>query len=129
MSARHWNSRKAATKPKVSYYTEKIKSNHKWKLSGIYTDDGKSATNTKKRDDFNAMIEDCIAGKIDMVITRSVSRFARNTVDSLQNIRKLKEKNIAVFFEKEGVNTLGGTGEHLITILSSQAQEESRNLS
>lgn len=70
-----------------------------------------------------------MAGKIDMVITKSVSRFARNTVDSLQNIRKLKEKNIAVFFEKEGVNTLDGTGELLITILSSQAQEESRNLS
>jgi site-specific DNA recombinase len=113
----------------VSYYTEKIKGNPNWKLAGIYADDGKSATNTKKRDDFNAMIEDCMAGKIDMVITKSVSRFARNTVDSLQNIRKLKEKNVAVFFEKEGVNTLEGTGELLITILSSQAQEESRNLS
>jgi len=113
----------------VSYYTEKIKSNPNWKFAGIYADDGKSATNTKKRDDFNAMIEDCMGGKIDMVITKSVSRFARNTVDSLQNIRKLKEKNIAVFFEKEGVNTLEGNGELLITILSSQAQEESRNLS
>lgn len=113
----------------VSYYTEKIKSNPNWKLAGIYADDGKSATNTKKRDDFNAMIEDCMAGNIDMVITKSVSRFARNTVDSLMNIRKLKEKNVAVFFEKEGVNTLEGTGELLITILSSQAQEESRNLS
>lgn len=113
----------------VSYYTEKIKSNPNWKLAGIYADDGKSATNTKKRDDFNAMIKDCMAGKIDMIITKSVSRFARNTVDSLQNIRKLKEKNIAVFFEKEGVNTLESTGELLITILSSQAQEESRNLS
>ena len=112
-----------------SYFTEKIKSNPNWKLAGIYADDGKSATNTKKRDDFNAMIEDCMAGKIDMIITKSVSRFARNTVDSLQNIRKLKEKNIAVFFEKEGVNTLESTGELLITILSSQAQEESRNLS
>lgn len=113
----------------ISYYTEKIKSNPNWKLAGIYADDGKSATNTKKRDDFNAMIEDCMAGKIDMVITKSVSRFARNTVDSLQNIRKLKEKNIAIFFEKEGVNTLESSGELLITILSSQAQEESRNLS
>lgn len=92
-------------------------------------DDGKSATNTKKRDDFNAMIDDCMSGKIDMVITKSVSRFARNTVDSLQTIRKLKEKNIAIFFEKENINTLDGTGELLITILSSQAQEESRNLS
>ncbi len=113
----------------ISYYTEKIKSNPNWKLAGIYADDGKSATNTKKRDDFNAMIEDCMAGKVDMVITKSVSRFARNTVDCLQNIRKLKEKNIAIFFEKEGVNTLESSGELLITILSSQAQEESRNLS
>lgn len=113
----------------ISYYTEKIKSNPNWKMAGIYADDGKSATNTKKRDDFNAMIEDCLAGKIDMVITKSVSRFARNTVDCLQNIRKLKEKNIAIFFEKEGVNTLEGSGELLVTILSSQAQEESRNLS
>nr|WP_200778197.1 recombinase family protein [Tissierella praeacuta] len=113
----------------VTYYTEKIKNNPNWKNAGIYADDGKSATNTKKRDDFNAMIEDCMAGKIDMVITKSVSRFARNTVDSLQTIRKLKEKNIAVYFEKENINTLDGTGELLITILSSQAQEESRNLS
>lgn len=113
----------------VSYYTEKIQSNPNWKLAGIYADDGKLATNTKKRDDFKTMIEDCMAGKIDLVLTKSVSRFARNTVDSLQNIRKLKEKNIGVYFEKEGVNTLEGTGELLITILSSQAQEESRNLS
>ena len=75
------------------------------------------------------MIDDCMAGKIDMVITKSISRFARNTVDALTNIRKLKEKNIAVFFEKEGINTLESSGELLITILSSQAQEESRNIS
>lgn len=113
----------------VNYYTEKIKSNLNWKLAGIYADDGKSATSTKKRSNFQAMIDDCLAGKIDMVITKSISRFARNTVDSLMNIRKLKERNIAVFFEKEGINTLEGSGELLITILSSQAQEESRNIS
>lgn len=113
----------------IAYYTEKINSNPNWKLAGIYADDGISATNTKKRDDFNAMIEDCMAGKIDMIITKSVSRFARNTVDALQTIRKLKEKNIGILFEKEGVNTLEGSGELLITILSSQAQEESRNIS
>ncbi len=113
----------------IAYYTKKINSNPNWKLAGIYADDGISATNTKKRDDFNAMIEDCMAGKIDMIITKSVSRFARNTVDALQTIRKLKEKNIAILFEKEGVNTLEGSGELLITILSSQAQEESRNIS
>ena len=85
----------------ISYYTEKIQQNPNWKL----------------------------AGKIDLILTKSVSRFARNTVDSLQTIRKLKEKNIGIIFEKEGVNTLEATGELLITILSSQAQEESRNLS
>ena len=83
----------------------------------------------RKRDDFQAMIDDCMAGKIDMVITKSISRFARNTVDSLIYIRKLKERNISVFFEKENIDTLGSGGEMLITILSSQAQEESRNLS
>lgn len=74
-------------------------------MLGIYADDGKSATNTKKRDDFNAMIKDALDGKIDMILTKSVSRFARNTVDSMLTIRKLKEKNVAVFFEKESVNT------------------------
>lgn len=113
----------------VSYYTEKIKSNSHWTLAGIYADDGKSATSIKKRSNFQAMIDDCMAGKIDMVLTKSISRFARNTVDALSNIRKLKEKNIAVFFEKENINTLEGSGELLLTILSSQAQEESRNLS
>lgn len=113
----------------VSYYREKIEGNPNWKLAGIYADDGKSATSTRKRSDFQAMIDDCMAGKIDLVLTKSISRFARNTVDALTNIRKLKEKNIAVFFEKENINTLEGSGELLLTILSSQAQEESRNIS
>ena len=113
----------------MEYYTRKIEGTDNWKMAGIYADDGKSATNTKKRDDFNAMIKDAMDGKIDMILTKSVSRFARNTVDSLLTIRKLKEKNVAVVFEKEGVNTLDGTGEILITILSSLAQEESRNIS
>lgn len=113
----------------VDYYTEKINSNPNWKCAGIFADDGKSATQTKKRDDFNAMIDACMAGKVDLVLTKSVSRFARNTVDALQCIRKLKEKNVPVIFEKEGVNTMESGGELLITILSSQAQEESRNIS
>lgn len=113
----------------VEYYTRKIQETDNWKMAGIYADDGKSATNTKKRDDFNAMIKDALDGRIDMILTKSVSRFARNTVDSLLTIRKLKEKNVAVVFEKEGVNTMDGTGEILITILSSLAQEESRNIS
>ena len=113
----------------VEYYTRKMEETDNWKMAEIYADDGKSATNTKKRDDFNAMIKDALDGKIDMILTKSVSQFARNTVDSLLTIRKLKEKNVAVVFEKEGVNTLDGTGEILITILSSLAQEESRNIS
>ena len=92
----------------VEYYTSKISENENWKNAGIYADDGKSGTNTKKRADFNAMIQDALAGKIDMILTKSVSRFARNTVDSLVTIRKLKEKNVAVVFEKEGINTLEG---------------------
>lgn len=113
----------------VAYYTEKIRTNPQWNFAGIYADDGKSATNTRKRDDFNALIKDCMAGKIDMVLTKSISRFARNTVDSLQTIRMLKEKNIPILFEKEHINTLESNGELLITVLSSQAQEESRNIS
>lgn len=113
----------------VDYYTEKINSNPNWKCAGIFADDGKSATQTKKREDFNTMIDACMAGKVDLVLTKSVSRFARNTVDALRYIRKLKEKNIPVIFEKEGVNTMESGGELLITILSSQAQEESRNIS
>ena len=92
---------KSSYEAQIAYYRDKIQENLNWKNAGIYEDDGKSATNTKKGDDFNAMIEDCMARKIDMVLTKSVSRFARNTVDSIQNIRKLKEKNIVILFEKE----------------------------
>lgn len=113
----------------VAHYTREIQENLKWDFAGIYADEGISGTNTKKRADFNRMIDDCMAGKIDMIITKSVSRFARNTVDCISYIRKLKEKNIAVYFEKENVNTLDGAGELLITILGSLAQEESRSLS
>lgn len=87
----------------VEYYTEKIEENPNWKNAGIYADDGKSATNTKKRDDFNAMIKDALDGKIDMILTRSVSRFARNTVDALMTIRKLKEKTWQWFLRKRGL--------------------------
>jgi len=113
----------------IIYYTEKITSNKNWILVGIYADDGISGTSTKKRKDFKNLLADCQKGKIDLVLTKSISRFARNTVDLLQTIRKLKEKNVAVYFEKENINTLDATGEILVTILSSLAQEESRNLS
>lgn len=113
----------------VKYYTEKIAANPKWSFAGIYADQGKPATSTKQRDSFNGMITDCYDGKIDMILTKSISRFARNTVDFLRIIRELKERQIRIVFEKENIDTMDSTGELLITILSSQAQEESRNLS
>lgn len=113
----------------VDYYTNYILSNHGWKFVKVYTDEGISATNTKKRDGFNSMIKDALAGKIDLIVTKSVSRFARNTVDSLTTVRKLKEKGVEVYFEKENIYTLDSKGELLITIMSSLAQEESRSIS
>lgn len=115
----------------VVYFTKLITENPSWQLAGIYADDGISGTDMKKRDNFNAMMERCLQkdGDIDLILTKSISRFARNTVDCLSCIRKLKERNIAIYFEKEHINTLESTGELLITILSSQAQEESRNIS
>jgi DNA invertase Pin-like site-specific DNA recombinase len=113
----------------VSHYTDYIKRNPEWSFGGIFADEGISGTNTKKRVEFNRMIEECMAGKIDMVITKSISRFARNTLDTLQYVRQLKEKGVAIFFEKENVNTLDSKGEFLITLLGSLAQEESSNIS
>ncbi|MDE5937369.1 MAG: recombinase family protein, partial [Ruminococcus sp.] len=113
----------------VDYYTKYIKKHSEWEFVKVYTDEGISATNTKHRDGFNQMIADALDGKIDLIITKSVSRFARNTVDSLSTIRKLKEKNVECFFEKEGIWTFDGKGELLISIMSSLAQEESRSIS
>lgn len=114
----------------VSYYTEYIKKRADWEFAGVYTDQGISATNTKHRSGFNKMIEDALAGRIDLIVTKSVSRFARNTVDSLTTVRKLKEKGVEVYFEKENIYTLDSKGELLfITIMSSLAQEESRSIS
>lgn len=113
----------------VSYYTQYIKSRPDWEFVKVYTDEGISATSTKHRDGFNSMIADALDGKIDLIITKSVSRFARNTVDSLTTVRKLKEKGIEVYFEKENIYTLDSKGELLITIMSSLSQEESRSIS
>ena len=113
----------------VDYYSKYIKERSDWDFVGIYTDEGISAVSTKKRDGFNKMIADALAGKIDLIVTKSVSRFARNTVDSLSTVRLLKEKGVEVFFEKENIYTFDGKGELLITILSSLAQEESRSIS
>ena len=113
----------------VAHYTQFIQKNPEWELAGIYADDGITGTNTKKREEFNRMIQDCMDGNIDMIITKSISRFARNTLDCLKYIRKLKEKNIPVFFEKENINTMDSKGEVLLTIMASLAQQESQSLS
>ncbi len=113
----------------VDYYTRYIQEKPDWEFVGVYTDEGISAVNTKKREGFNNMVRDALDGKIDLIITKSVSRFARNTVDSLVTVRKLKEKGVEVYFEKENIFTLDSKGELLITIMSSLAQEESRSIS
>ena len=113
----------------IEYYTKLIKGHDGWQFVEVYTDEGISGTNTKHRDGFNRMIEDALAGRIDLIVTKSVSRFARNTVDSLVTVRKLKEKGVEVYFEKENIYTLDSKGELLITIMSSLAQEESRSIS
>ena len=113
----------------VDYYTRYIQSNPEWEFVKVYTDEGISGTNTKRREGFKEMIADALAGKIDLIVTKSVSRFARNTVDSLVTIRKLKEHGVECYFEKEGIYTFDGKGELLITIMSSLAQEESRSIS
>lgn len=89
----------------MEHYTNYIQRNPEWQFAGIFADDGISGTNTKKREEFIQMIEECMAGHIDMIITKSISRFARNTLDCLKYIRLLKEKNIPVFFEKEYIST------------------------
>ena len=113
----------------VDYYTKYIHSRSDWEFVEVYTDEGISATNTKRREGFNRMVQDALDGKIDLIVTKSVSRFARNTVDSLTTVRKLKDAGVEVYFEKENIWTLDSKGELLITIMSSLAQEESRSIS
>jgi len=113
----------------IEHYTAYIQGHPNWVLAGIYADDGISGTNTKKREEFNRMIDECMAGNIDMIITKSISRFARNTLDCLKYIRQLKDKNIPVYFEKENINTMDSKGEVLLTIMASLAQQESQSLS
>lgn len=113
----------------VDYYTNYIKSRDDWKFVDVYTDEGISGTSTKHREGFNKMVKSALAGDIDLIITKSVSRFARNTVDSLTTIRKLKDIGCECYFEKENIWTFDGKGELLLTIMSSLAQEESRSIS
>ena len=113
----------------VDYYTEYIKRRADWEFVCVYADEGITGCNTRKREGFNQMVADALNGRIDLIITKSVSRFARNTVDSLTTIRRLKEHGVECYFEKENIWTLDGKGELLLTIMSSLAQEESRSIS
>ena len=113
----------------VDYYTKYIQEREDWEFVKVYTDEGISATSTVHRDGFNQMVADALDGKIDLIVTKSVSRFARNTVDSLTTVRKLKEKGVEVFFEKEDIYTLDSKGEVMITIMASLAQQESESIS
>ncbi len=113
----------------VKYYTEYINNNPSWNLVAVYSDEGISGTNTKHREGFNRMMDDARSGKIDLILTKSISRFARNTVDTLNCVRELKSLGIKVYFEKENIDTMDAKGEVMLTILSSLAQEESRSIS
>ena len=113
----------------IGYYTEKIKNKPEWTLAGIFADEGISGTQAKKRPEFLKMIKLCRQRKIDLILTKSLSRFARNTVDSLNYIRELKALGIAVIFEKENINTLTAESEMLTTIMSCFAQAESESIS
>ena len=111
------------------YYEEKISANKEWMNAGIFADEAITGTKTDKRSGFQEMISRCQNGEIDMILTKSISRFARNTVDTLNHVRMLRDRNIAVFFEKENINTLDMNGELLLTIMSSLAQQEVESLS
>ncbi|ORC18842.1 hypothetical protein A7979_02245 [Rothia nasimurium] len=113
----------------IDYYTQYINGRSDWEMVDVYTDEGISGTSTARRQGFQRMIADALTGKIDLIVTKSVSRFARNTVDSLTTVRALKDKGVEVYFEKENIWTLDSKGELLITIMSSLAQEESRSIS
>ena len=113
----------------MEYYTKYIQANPGWEFVGMYADEGISGTSTKQRSGFRDMIKDALDGKIDLILAKSISRFARNTVDSLVNIRNLKDHGVEVYFEKENIWTFDEKGEVMLTIMSSLAQEESRSIS
>ena len=112
----------------VSYYSSLIQKNLAWEYAGVYADEGITGTSTTHRDEFKRLIADCNAGKIDLVLVKSISRFARDTVDCLHTVRRLKEKGIAVRFERENIDSMSEDGELLLTLLASFAQEESRSI-
>lgn len=113
----------------VEFYTRYIKGNPGWEFVDVYTDEGISGTNIRKREGFNRMVNDALSGKIDLILTKSISRFARNTVDTLTTVRTLKDHKVEVYFEKENIYTFDAKGEVMLTIMGSLAQEESRSIS
>ena len=113
----------------VNYYTDKITHHDNWQLAGIFADDGISGVSTRKREQFNEMMELCRKKKIDLILTKSISRFARNTLDCIKYVRILKSWGIPVIFEKENINTANMTSEMILTFLSSFAQAESESIS
>lgn len=113
----------------INYYSTLIQNNPDWEYAGVYADEGITGRNTKHRDEFNRLIEDSKNGKIDMILVKSISRFARNTVDLLNTVRELKAVGINVYFERENINSISNEGELLLTLLASFAQEESRSTS
>ena len=112
-----------------AHYDKLISSHFDWEHKGLFADEGISGTMVKNRKKFNEMIEKCNNGEIDMILVKSISRFARNIVDCLTNVRKLKSIGVDVFFEEENIHTLEEKGEILISVLATVAQEESRNIS
>lgn len=113
----------------ISYYSELIQNNPEWEHAGVYADEGISGTQTERRSEFKRLIKDCEDGKIDIILVKSISKFARNTVDLLKTVRRLKELGIEVRFEKENISSLSADGELMLSILASFAQEESRSIS
>ena len=107
----------------ISYYNNLIQNNPKWEYAGVYADSGISGTSIKDRAEFNRLIQDARNGMIDIILTKSISRFARNTVDLLNVVRELKEIGVEVRFEKENIISLSGDGELMLSILASFAQE------
>ena len=113
----------------LDYYTKHINENPEWKFTHIYSDEGISGTSTRRRKSFNKMIEDAKDGKMDLILTKSISRFARNTIDCLSYIRKLRQYNVEIYFEKENLYSFDNKVDFMLTIMSSIAQEEARNTS
>lgn len=113
----------------IDYYTQYIKGHDDWEFVKVYADEGISGTNTNHREGFKEMISDALSGKLDLIITKSISRFARNTVDTLVHVRKLRENGVEIYFEKENIYTFDSKCEVILTIMSSLAQEESRSIS